>query len=354
MNEPPDTGTPAAQPSTPTAGLRPPIGRRVTRALANLTLLLVAVAMSLVGGEYLTRWVYRGVTTTADFSGYFTTKWMRAEVRENRHGFRGAEFSTAKAEGVYRVVVIGDSFTWGNGVPEKARLSNILDAELRRRGVEVLNLGFPGNNWNEHVATLERKALPLKPDFVLLQWGVNDVELDRDVNRRPRVPPLITSREWHDAMHRSSALYTLLNQAWVRYQVTRDMGSAYDNYMRGLYTDPQSEGAVHAETQMRRFIAIAREHDVPVAIILFPDTNVPLRADYPYRFLHERVLATCKDEGIACIDMLPRFAVVQDPRTLWASLLDAHPSAKANRMAADEVLATVARTWGRPPASVTP
>ena len=46
------------------------------------------------------------------------------------------------------------------------------------------------------------------------------------------------------------------------------------------------------------------------------------------------------------IDLLDRYRQVQDTRTLWASPLDQHPNALANRIAADEILAALAPTWG--------
>jgi hypothetical protein len=98
---------------------------------------------------------------------------------------------------------------------------------------------------------------------------------------------------------------------------------------------------------MRRFLELCRSGGVGVGLVLFPDAAVSLGADYAYRFLHERTLATCAAEGVPCVDLLPRFAAVSDRFTLWASPLDAHPSVLANQIAADAILATFAPRWGR-------
>ena len=332
---------------TPSPAAQHAMARTLAAGAVNGAVLVATLGLSLLAAEGVTRWIYRGVTTTADFRGYFTTKWMRTQVRHNHYDYRGGEFDEVTPAGTYRVAVMGDSFTYGNGVPEDRRFSNLVGAAVHDRGIEVLNFGYPGNNWPEHVKTLERRVLRLRPDYVLLQWGTNDVELDRDVAGRPLVPPLIGRRDWHEAFYRQSALYTLLNAQWIRLQLTRQMGDTYPAYMARLYGDARSDGAVQADALMRRFLELCRSRGVGVGIVLFPDAAVSLGADYAYRFLHERTLATCAAEGVPCVDLLPRFAAVSDRLTLWASPLDAHPSILANQIAADEILATFAPHWGR-------
>ncbi len=209
-----------------------PVARHAAaRALAagavNGAVLVATLGLSLLAAEGVTRWIYRSVTTTADFRGYFTTKWMRTQVRHNHYDYRGGEFDEVTPAGTYRVAVMGDSFTYGNGVPEDRalqRLGRRGRARPRHRGAQFR---LSRQQLAEHVKTLERRVLRLRPDFVLLQWGTNDVELDRDVAGRPLVPPLIGRRDWHEALYRHSALYTLLNAQWIRLQLTRQMGDTY-------------------------------------------------------------------------------------------------------------------------------
>jgi lysophospholipase L1-like esterase len=317
----------------------------VAGAAVNALLLVTTIVGSVAAAEYGTRWLFRDVTTTADFRGYFTTKWMRTQVRHNHYDYRGGEFEEVKPAGVYRVAVMGDSFTYGNGVREDERFSNLVGAALRDRHVEVLNFGFPGNNWPEHVRTLERRVLRLRPDFVLLQWGTNDIELDEHVAGRPKTPPLIADRDWHEWLYARSALYTMLNAQWVRWQIRKTMGDSYDHYLVRLYGDPASEGARRADAAMRRFVALARERGVGVGVVLFPDAAVSLGLDYPYQFMHDGVAAICHDEGLTCVDLLPEYRKVADRFALWVTPLDAHPSPLANRLAAEAILSAFAPAW---------
>ena len=323
------------------------------RFVVRAAIVVVALVLAVLAAEGASRWLYRDVTTTADFRGYFTNKWLRSQVRHNHYDYRGAEFEEIKPDGIYRVAVMGDSFTYGNGVSEERRFSNLLGAALASRRIEVLNFGFPGNNWPEHVRTLDKRVLRLRPDFILLQWGINDIELDRDVAGRPRIPPLMPRREWHEWLHAKSAFYTLVNAQWTRSRLAWQMGDTYDGYMTRLYADPKSEGAIQAATLMRRFVELCRARGVPLGILMFPEAAVSLGPDYPYRFLHDRTLAACAELDVPCVDLLPAFARVDDRHKLWASPLDSHPNVLANQLAADAVLETFARQWG-PATSVPP
>jgi len=318
---------------------------RLGRLAARAMLFHVVLVLSAAAAEGLTRWLYRDVTTTSDFRGFFTNRWLRTAVRHNHYDYRGGEFSEIKPAGVYRVAVIGDSFAYGNGIPEETRFSNLLDVALRQRGVEVLNFGFPGTNWPEHVTTLERRVLRLAPDFVLLQWGINDIERDQDVAARPRVPPILPVTALHDWLYTRSAFYTLLNAQWTRFHVVRQMGDSYSNYLTRLHGHPRSEGALAAARWMKRFVEVGRSGGAQVGIVLFPDAGVDLGRGYPYQFLHDQLQTLCREENIQCLDLLPAYRAVPDRRTLWASALDPHPSSRANRIAADEILKVFGASW---------
>lgn len=123
----------------------------MARAALGLAISLVATAASLVVVEFVTRWVFRDVTTTSDDRGYFSfsQRWLRSgAVSLNPDGFRERPI-TAKAPGTFRVAVVGDSFTFGNGIAAGDRYSAVMPRMLPA-GFEVLNFGVPGNNTIEH------------------------------------------------------------------------------------------------------------------------------------------------------------------------------------------------------------
>ena len=88
---------------------------------------------------------------------------------------------------------------------------------------------------------------------------------------------------------------------------------------------------------------------MPTGIVLFPATDAmgPNGSGYPFAFLHERLAALCAEEQVPCLDLLPAFSKVKDPRTMWVSPFDAHPNAETNQRAAYEMLVRFSPIWHR-------
>jgi hypothetical protein len=297
-----------------------------------------------VGAEFATRFIFRDVTTSSDNGGFFSRRWYRSRpVHENHAGFRGREFTNAKPPGVYRIAIVGDSFTYGNGVRQEDRYSDLLQAELPAH-MEVLNFGTAGANTPEHLVTVSHLLQDVHPDFILLQWYVNDVE-DDEATGRPRSSALMPIRAWHDWLNDNSALYTVANMQWAETQVALGWTESYTTYLKRRLGDAQGPDATRDTRLLRDLINRCKQANVAIGIVLFPDTAAPIDKNYPFGFLHDRVLATCDDMQLTCIDLREDFATIKDRKTLWASRLDHHPSARANAIAAERILKTFSGQW---------
>lgn len=100
------------------------------------------------------------------------------EFRINAQGLReDRDHPYAKPAGVQRIVALGDSFTIGYEVEERACFARVLERELRGRGfkVEVLNAGVSGFSTAEECLYLERELYKYEPDVVLLTFFENDL-----------------------------------------------------------------------------------------------------------------------------------------------------------------------------------
>src|SRR3989344_9377246 len=62
----------------------------------------------------------------------------------NSHGYRGREFSLEKEPKTKRILVLGDSFTFGHGVSDQNTYPFLLEQELRKKlqNIEVINAGY--------------------------------------------------------------------------------------------------------------------------------------------------------------------------------------------------------------------
>lgn len=98
----------------------------------------------------------------------------------NSFGFRGPETTWSKPEGVLRVVCLGGSSTYGEGVSDNehtwpAKLESLLSSATSEGQYEVINLGVPGYSSFESLGRFAFMGLELKPDVVVIYHSMADV-----------------------------------------------------------------------------------------------------------------------------------------------------------------------------------
>lgn len=98
-------------------------------------------------------------------------------VKLNSQGVREREVPFERSRGSLRVVVLGDSQTWGSGVTQDDRFSDVLERLLRERGIdaEVVNLGIPGYGTDQELLLFRRLGRRYRPDLVIVAFYWNDV-----------------------------------------------------------------------------------------------------------------------------------------------------------------------------------
>jgi hypothetical protein len=90
-----------------------------------------------------------------------------ADIRINSRAARAdREYRQENTSEFYRIVAVGDSFTWGEGVANEdtfvAQLEKIIP------GAEVINLGVHGFGTDQQLLRLKRDGLAYSPDVVIL------------------------------------------------------------------------------------------------------------------------------------------------------------------------------------------
>jgi lysophospholipase L1-like esterase len=100
-----------------------------------------------------------------------------SEFLINSRGFVGPEFTTRPEEGVYRIIAIGDSCTFSEGLWRLAYpglLQELLTARSRGR-FEVLNAGIEGYNSKFALDRVREEIVDYRPRLVTIYIGWNDL-----------------------------------------------------------------------------------------------------------------------------------------------------------------------------------
>ena len=241
---------------------------------------------------------------------------MGVTLRTNSDGFRDDEVPVERSER-RRVVFLGDSLTLGWGVEKKDTFEHLLEQDLSAvRPTEVINLGVGNYNTTQEVNLFRDKGAKYRPDQVVLFYFINDAE---PVPQKSRFPGLGHSR--------------LVTFYWSRLKMLLERlspGEGFAEYYAALY---RGEGWQRSAEAFAELKALADRDGFDLRVVLLPELHDLAR--YPFGKEHAQVLAHLAALDIPALDLAPRLAGVEDPHSLWVSLDDAHPNARAHRLIAD-------------------
>jgi GDSL-like Lipase/Acylhydrolase family len=253
-----------------------------------------------------------------------------------------------KPAGVYRVVVLGDSFTFGGKTPLEQTFGRDLERNLRSldgpRDYEVINLAVPGYNTEQEMLSLREQGLAYHPDLVVVNFVLNDA--NRMAQLVPKDPHLPLS------LRRVLKRSDLVQFVYARVKQISEIlhGGAFlerDKYSDIAAGDPHWEVCRHALAEIQRLASIGRAE---LLVTVWP-MLVDLGPSYPHRAQHQLVVAECRRLGIPVLDLLPIFEGHEASR-LWATRDDHHPNAAALAMAAGAVVRDLAARHVLPAAVV--
>ncbi len=112
------------------------------------------------------------------------------EILTNSYGLRGPETAIDKDQSTKRILVLGDSYTFGVYCEENEVYPRILERlyinENKDTNVEVLNAGYT-DGWSpdEHYAWLVKRGVKFKPDLIVYGFFIgNDIGEIKPLNWR--------------------------------------------------------------------------------------------------------------------------------------------------------------------------
>jgi hypothetical protein len=125
---------------------------------------------------------------------------------------RGPEVFGSKQPDEIRILVQGDSITWGQGVKEETslytdRLLKMLDADDPH--IRLAALAKPGREIDGRLAQLRRWGEEIDPDVIVYQWYINDLEIDK--SHRPHTDRLWQRFFLHRYLVQASYLWFFLD-----------------------------------------------------------------------------------------------------------------------------------------------
>jgi lysophospholipase L1-like esterase len=249
--------------------------------------------------------------------------------RTNAQGLRDSD-RPAKAPGTKRVLVMGDSYTWGYAIAEDEAYPQVaarLLAERGRQDIDVINGGIPDYNSRQERQLLAQLIPIYQPDAVFLAYVVNDAEPSTAMP----TPPEEVYR--HSTSWFLTEVAERLNRRLFRRRV---LPSAKDN-VGSNYLDGFEAGSVkwrdsrEAIREMRDLCAAA---GAPFTILMMPDFTQPFDGRYAYSKIHDTVATWGRELNIPEFDLLTTTFRGEDHEK-FSVPWDGHPNADAHRRIAE-------------------
>ncbi|MBZ0268480.1 SGNH/GDSL hydrolase family protein, partial [bacterium] len=247
------------------------------------------------------------------------------DVKINGHGFRDAEW-TKPAPGERTIALLGDSITFGWGVPYGERFSERLEEEWSRDGapVTLLNTGHGNYNAVQEYATLAEAFADRPVDAVLQVWYINDAE----------PTPVHRDTPWYAHLHAAIFLWAKADLLQRRFGAREN----YVDYYRGLYRN-DAPGYEAFAAALDSTGAWASRHGVPWIFVVLPEFH-DFTPDGPFTDVYAQVARRATQAGARVIDATEAFAGT-DPSTVWVAYNDVHPNAKGHRI----IAGAIGRAW---------
>lgn len=242
-------------------------------------------------------------------------------VHVNARGFVDREWGAKTGK---RVVLIGDSFVQAAQVAPGEGVGAVLDEVLD--GVEVLSMGVPGAGTATELGVLERYALPMEPDLVVLGFLVaNDVLNNHPLLEGKDDKPFYALQGGElvpvDAVTLSAGPLWRVSHAWrwiartgaVRRAAARKLALGQGMPIDLRVHDPAA-GPVWEEAWAVTDALVARmASETKLVVVLFPDrVQATGRSDWPaaegwdFARAQDRALAMAKAHA-PVLDLLPTF-----------------------------------------------
>ena len=259
---------------------------------------------------------------------------MGVNVKINSVGMRDYEYPFEKNESTSRILVLGDSQTFGWGVPFDETYPKVLNRMLNSivptpqvKEYEVINLGVGNYNTAQELLLLKHVGLNFQPDIVILGFFVNDAE------PTPELKSIF--------LLENSYLCVFLWSSFEILSIRLGYKADFITYYNNLYfsTNPDFNDWLKA---IATFSKLSKQINFDFLVVLLPDLH-DLSNHYPFRVISEKVVNACKRNGIEYLDLFNVFKGYSPEKSLWVSPMDSHYNGKAHKMVADGIYSWITK-----------
>ena len=262
-------------------------------------------------------------------------EWVQENISYNKDGFRDRNYSSKKPEDVFRILIIGDSQTFGHGInrlydtyPKKLETSLNLAAGSKK--FEVLSFARPGWNSDSYVQYLYKKGLDYEPDLIILSLYHNDILPPAYFDCDSSDFDLVDSPQFLSHILKKIAIYNFLKFRINRVLEALDRKPNYIQCRKKIYN---SRGWDMQRIYLDTIIGTAKKNNIHFIMTIIP-VLFKLGDNYPMRFAHNKLKIFCDDRNLDCYDFFEKGFKGLNTRNFIISENDRHLNEKGSELIA--------------------
>lgn len=311
---------------------------------------------------YTTDPIY-GLKMTPGLKGYLKEAEYSHPFRLNSLGFRDKERKKEKGKNTFRIIGLGDSFTWGAGVKREEtflrKLENAINSDSGDIFYEVFNWGVSAWGTAQEFLCLKHQVLEYSPDLLILQYFTgNDLDnniytglfsldekeqLIRSNNGQQRIKQIKNITDYFPFYRALTQHSHFINFIRIRLLASVD-ASDTQRLNTTLPSDRIKYGIKLTENLLEAFFSIALNHGIKIIMLAIPEQNemhvssMQEFSDSQKRIEKElrMIEDVCKKNKVDLLDFTKIFAKDDIPKIYYE--LDGHLTPYGHEVVAESIL----------------
>lgn len=225
-------------------------------------------------------------------------------VITNSDGLRNEE-EVDFSNNTFRILTIGDSFTYSPYVNNQDMWQSVLERKLQEnypdKKIQVLNAGVAGYTITDEFEYLKEKGIKIKPDLIILGIYTNDVS---DLNPEKRAiyartkQKQIVSNFW--LPFRNIAKQTAFFN-WLEEKKTLLLASKIKQIKKERLKEINGASLARYLVKLNEFIQYAEKNNLELLVILFPEAS---QLNNNINGFQEEIIKNLKAKNVSYINLL--------------------------------------------------
>jgi hypothetical protein len=262
---------------------------------------------------------------------------VRYDLRRRRLG--------SHPERARQVALVGDSFTFGEGVKEENTLGFVLSEKFPT--INFLNFASSGAGINQVRNEVDRVLADYRrPTDIVYFYNINDILMTAPTAQRFSYLMDFESVRWADVrrqeddegwLARHSTLYKLLDRAFF---MRRMSALTTQNYLDMYFSSENASARSETMKKIEEMAQRSREQGVGFWVVLYPLLHKDFWGHYPFEPIHRLMMKVSTRAGAGAVDATAAFENDRRMTDFIVDPSDYHPNGLGHRRVAEYLAKT--------------